>query len=116
METKKLHAVSLKKKKDEKTGGFGGKNVSVDTLKLAEMMLKMQRFEGINIRGANQKKSGNNGKHWQQKTESQQGNTTTKKTCYHFRGHNYRQIVSCAIVLSQAVAHVNSVYLEDSLG
>ena len=81
----------LFKKRLENRRFRGWKGVFVDTLKLAEMILEMRRFAGINIkRWCQQKKTGSNGKHRQQKTESQQGNTTTKKTCYHFRGHNYR--------------------------
>lgn len=49
------------------------------------------------------------------KTESQQGNTTTKKHVTIFGATITEQIVSCAIVLWHAVAHMNSVYLDDSL-
>lgn len=68
------------------------------------------RFEGINIRGANKKKR-ETMEALSKKTESQQGNTTTKKTCYHFRGHNYRtNSFMCNSTLACSSSHEQRIF------
>lgn len=100
-----------KPKNRAKTGGFlGWKGVFVDTLKLADMILKMRKVWGNQYKRCQQKKR-ETMEALSKKTESQQGNTTTKKTCYHFRGHNYRtNSFMCNSTLACSSSHEQRIF------
>ena len=98
----------------KKLCGFEGEKVFVgDTLKLAEMILKMQRFEGINIKRWCQRKKGREAMEALSKKnrESTRKHHNKKKTCYHFRGHKYRtNNFMCNSALAGSSSHEQRIF------